>query len=207
MRITFISDTHGQHASLQLAPCDLLIHAGDVSKRGTETEVQDFLDWFDALDIPHKVFVAGNHDFLMERKATLFTSMLPDSVTYLRNDATVVEGIKIWGSPVTPYFFNWAFNRQRGADLQRYWDKIPADTDILVTHGPPRGFGDKTVRGEEVGCDDLLDAALRVQPRYHVFGHIHEDYGVQKYGTTTFINASVLDLSYELKHPPISIDW
>ena len=207
MRITFISDTHGQHAALQLPPTDLIIHAGDISKRGNVEEVSDFLEWFAALKIPHKVFIGGNHDFLLERNTKLFDQLLPPGVHYLKHHEITIEGIKIWGSPVTPFFLNLAFNRTRGAKIRAYWERIPADADIVVTHGPPYGIGDRTVRGDLVGCEDLLEIVEQIQPRYHVFGHIHEAYGQWQKSDTTFINASVLNLNYQLVNAPVTIQW
>lgn len=207
MKITFISDTHGQHEQLMLPESDMIIHAGDISSRGLLSEVQQFIDWFSELPVKHKVFIVGNHDFLAEQEPDLFRSLIPDNLIYLENTAVEIEGIKIWGSPITPFFFNWAFNRQRGAEINKYWEAIPGDTDILVTHGPPLGIGDRTFRGEEVGCEGLLKAIEKITPRYHVFGHIHEDYGVFKTDETTFINASVLNLKYKMRHSPVTIEW
>lgn len=210
MKITFISDTHGKHRELttQLPPdTDLLIHAGDLSSMGKPAEIENFLQWYDALPIPNKVFIAGNHDFLPEKAPSLFKSMLanyPDLI-YLEDSEIVIDNIKIWGSPITPFFFNWAFNRRRGADIRRYWEVIPADVDILVTHGPPLGFGDRTTRGDLVGCKDLLDIVEKIKPKYHTFGHIHEGYGKYSNDATTFINASVLNERYEMVNAPVSI--
>ena len=100
-----------------------------------------------------------------------------------------------------------AFNRNRGTDIKQYWDQIPEDVDILITHGPPEGFGDKTQGGQNVGCADLLKAVQNIKPKYHVFGHIHEDVGIFKNDHTTFINASVLNLAYQLVNPPRQIIW
>jgi len=207
MKITFISDTHGFHEQLSLADSDLIVHAGDISKMGEAAEIQKFIDWFSDLPHPYKVFIGGNHDFLLEKEASLFRSMLNDKIIYLEDNEVIIEGIKIWGSPITPYFFNWAFNRQRGENIRKYWDAIPSDTDIIVTHGPPKGIGDKTSQGIDAGCADLLTAIERVKPRYHVFGHIHEAYGVTKKEATTFVNASCVNLKYQVVNAPITIDW
>jgi len=212
MKITFISDTHGKHAKLTpkiSLDTDLLIHAGDLSSLGRSNELEDFLSWFDSLPIPNKVFIAGNHDFLPEQEPTLFRSLLSNypNLTYLENEAITINEVKIWGSPITPFFFNWAFNRQRGNDIRRYWEAIPDDVDILVTHGPALGFGDKTTRGELVGCEDLLEIINQIKPKYHIFGHIHEGYGQYQNEDTIFINASMVNVRYEMVNLPITIDW
>ncbi|MDJ1502389.1 metallophosphatase domain-containing protein [Xanthocytophaga agilis] len=205
MRIVCISDTHGAHSEIAIPDGDLLIHAGDISKRGKEPEIIDFNDWLSTLPHRHKVIVAGNHDFLFERNAKRAESLLTHAV-YLRNTDVKIEGLTIWGSPITPWFFDWAFNRQRGADIRRYWDRIPINTDILVTHGPPRGILDKTDRGDTVGCDDLLEAVWKVKPKLHLFGHIHEAYGQIEVDNMQFINASIMNLNYKPVNDPIIID-
>jgi Icc-related predicted phosphoesterase len=88
-----------------------------------------------------------------------------------------IHSFKVYGSPWQPEFCDWAFNVNRGPEIKRYWDKIPVDTDILITHGPPLGFGDLTSDGFHCGCSDLLDRVLAHPPRVHIFGHIHEAYG------------------------------
>ncbi|MEZ4885157.1 MAG: metallophosphatase domain-containing protein [Chitinophagales bacterium] len=209
MKITFLSDTHGQHRNkkLQLLASKMIVHAGDFTSMGTLAQVNDFLEWYSELPHPHKVLIGGNHDFLLERNPQLFKSLLPNNITYLENESIEIEGIKIWGSPITPWFYDWAFNRHRGQDIRRYWEQIPDDVDILVTHGPPYGQGDKTSRGELVGCEDLLEKVLQIKPKYHIFGHIHEAYSISQNDATTFINASCLNLNYQMVHAPVCIDF
>ncbi|MEM9820540.1 MAG: metallophosphatase domain-containing protein [Bacteroidota bacterium] len=207
MKIICISDTHGYHEQLDLPAGDMIIHAGDISKRGLATEVRTFIDWFTGLPYRHKLFIGGNHDFMLENQPALFKELLNDQIIYLEDDWTEIEGIRIWGSPITPFFFDWAFNRHRGADIKRYWEPIPDDIDILVTHGPPLGYGDRIYSGDLVGCADLLEAVQRVRPAYHIFGHIHEAYGTFTDGETRYLNASVVNLSYQVVNPPIVFDF
>lgn len=207
MRITFISDTHGQHEALQLPPADMLVHAGDFTGKGQQAEVESFLEWLGAQPHTHKVFIAGNHDFLAERDPQLFQSLLPPGVTYLNDSGLTLEGIRIWGSPIQPWFYDWAFNRRRGPDIARHWALIPDDTELLITHGPAWGILDQLRHGESVGCQDLLQRIQQVKPRIHVSGHIHEAYGAQQVGGVHYINASVLDERYQLVNPPITLDW
>lgn len=207
MKITFISDTHGKHRELKIPQTDLLIHAGDFSKTGTIPQIQDFMQWLSTLDIEHKVIIAGNHDFLAEREPNLFRPLIPRDCIYLEDSGVTIEGIHIWGSPITPWFFDWAFNRQRGEEIRQYWDKIPDNTDILITHGPPQSILDRTARGALAGCQDLLETVKKVQPKIHVFGHIHEAAGQEIQDDILFINASMLNLSYDLIHQPIELNW
>ena len=205
MRIVCISDTHGLHGQLRLPDGDLLICTGDFSRRGRRAEVADFNDWLGTLPHRHKVVVAGNHDFLFaqDREArTLLTH-----ATYLEDEECVVHGLRIYGSPWQPRFFNWAFNLDRGEPLRRIWERIPQGIDILLTHGPPHGILDVTVRGLRVGCEELAAALPRVRPRLHVFGHIHESYGQLVRDGTHFVNASTCNLQYQPIHAPVVIDW
>jgi Icc-related predicted phosphoesterase len=207
MKIVFISDTHGQHEKLVLPEGDMIIHAGDVSKRGGMAEMEYFLNWYESLPFTHKVFTVGNHDFLAENAPEIFKKLIPNNCIYLENSDVVIEGIRIWGSPITPWFFDWAFNRQRGADIAKYWATIPEGTDIIVTHGPAYNILDRTTRGDLTGCVDLKTKIEEIKPKYHVFGHIHEAYGMKMVGETTFINASVLDEQYRFVNKPIVLDF
>lgn len=208
MKIIVISDTHGQHRKLHLPSGDLIIHAGDISKRGKRAEVIDFLEWFSSLDFRYRIFIAGNHDFFFEQEnAEEINKLIPSNIIYLNDSGITIEGIKIWGSPVQPWFYDWAFNRQRGEDIRRHWDLIPADTDVLITHGPAAGILDRTVYGESVGCDDLILKIKEIKPRLHIAGHIHEGYGQIEKDGTVFMNASVLDEDYVLRNAAVEWEW
>ena len=217
MKITFISDTHWlvrdpvEKADMtdMLPGGPILVHAGDVSGRGTPNEIRDFLEWFSELPYMHKILIAGNHDFLFEADPKAAAEILAEypNITYLNDSGVTIEGIKFWGSPVTPWFHNWAFNRV-GEEITKHWDLIPADTDVLITHGPPKGILDETAHGRlNVGCSHLLKKVLEVKPKVHVFGHIHEARGVHEEAGIKFINASCVDLRYELYYEnPIQLD-
>jgi Icc-related predicted phosphoesterase len=203
MEFTVISDTHGQHRSLHPGKGDVIIHAGDVSMRGRETEVKDFLDWFSALPFTYKIFIAGNHDFYFERTARDdIRRIIPPGVTYLNDESARIEGLHIWGSPITPWFYDWAFNRHRGEAIRRHWQLIPEDADVVVTHGPVHGIHDRTVRGEQVGCEDLSETIKTLRPRVHICGHIHEGYGKFETDHTLYLNSSVLNERYDLVNAP-----
>ncbi len=204
MKLILISDTHGFHHQLVLPEGDALIHTGDVSKRGHRLEVIEFLDWFKDQPFEHKIFIAGNHDFFFEEaNDELIESMIPPGITYLNDSGTSIDGLRIWGSPVQPRFFDWAFNRDRGADIDRHWQLIPPDVDVLLTHGPPHGILDRTFQNLEVGCKMLLKKIEEVKPKLSVFGHIHEGYGMVERNGTTFINASVVNLQYQVVNAPV----
>ena len=167
-----ISDTHNTQPQVPYG--DLLIHAGDLTQSGSVEEIEAALKWLKSLNHPHKVVVAGNHDFALDSGET--GRFQWDGIRYLQDDSTNIlfsngRVMKIFGSPWTPTPGTWAF--QHPPDKDVWTSKVPDDTDILVTHRPPRfhldaaGFGD----------GNLLQELWRVRPRLHIFGHIHEGYG------------------------------
>lgn len=206
MKIVCISDTHSQHHVMEIPFGDILIHAGDVSKRGSKEEVLDFLHWFSQQPHRYKICIAGNHDWFFEKHANQIQTYIPDNIIYLNDTGIEIEGLNIWGSPIQPTFYNWAFNRDRGESIKRHWDMIPQNIDVLITHGPPFGMLDQIDNGDHVGCKALLNKVNTVQPLYHIFGHIHEGYGINNAKNTTFINASLLTEKYVYKNKPIEIN-
>ncbi len=206
MRLVLISDTHRRHKDLVLPEGDVLVHAGDLTERGTLHEVADALAWFSQQPHPHKVCIAGNHDFYFEEQPRLARRLVPRGVTYLQDSGVTIEGVRFWGSPVTPWFMDWAFNRHP-AGIGAYWSRIPGGTDVLITHGPPRGVLDKLDHADgHVGCPQLLERVQKIQPKVHVFGHIHEGYGQVEVGGTRFVNASTCDVRYQPKNAPVVVD-
>jgi len=200
MKVVLISDTHGFEP--KVPDGDILIHAGDLTSKGTHNQISAAGSWLRSLPHKYKIVIAGNHDFLFERNQADALSMLGSGFVYLENSSVTIEGIKIYGSPVTPRFYDWAFNVDRGEPLRKYWDTIPEDTDILVTHGPPKGVLDQasaSMNTFHCGCEELLLALKRIHPKIHVFGHIHGGHGKHEmsYGTTCY-NASMVDEAYKI---------
>lgn len=189
-RIVCISDTHGDHRDLDIPNGDILIHAGDISPVwGSINELPDFNDWLGNLPHKHKIFIAGNHDNEFESRRYVCDQLITNG-TYLENSSVIVEGLSIFGSPHTVPFAG-AFNTSDGA-RKNMWKRIPDNTDIVITHGPPATILDKNIYGDSCG-DGFLYARIReIMPKLHVFGHIHEDYGFFKsdFGTM-FVNASI----------------
>jgi len=212
MRLVLISDTHCQQKALKMPEGDVLIHAGDWTHKGSESDTVEFLKWLNMQNYKHKVFISGNHDFYPERESVRFRKLLvtyaPDSL-YLEDESTIIGGYKIYGSPISPEFCNWAFNRYRGPDIQKHWNLIPTDVEILITHGPVLGYGDTlssygSEPGKQIGCADLLntiDTRLK-DLKLHICGHIHEGAGVYGHNNVMMVNASVLDEHYRMKHQP-----
>jgi Icc-related predicted phosphoesterase len=206
IRIVATSDTHAKHRALDVPAGEILVHAGDLTSMGSLEDVVEFNDWLGSLPHPHKIVIAGNHDFCFERDREASEPLLTNCI-YLHDSAATVLGIRFWGSPWQPWFFNWAFNLERGDEIRRKWDLIPDNTDVLITHGPPFGHGDRTRSGELVGCQDLLEVVERIRPRLHVYGHIHEGYGLSSNDYTTMVNASSCDSSYDPVNPPVVFEY
>jgi Icc-related predicted phosphoesterase len=206
MRIVCISDTHGVHRKLELPPADVLIHAGDFMASGRSIEeIDDFDDWLDSLPHRHKIVVAGNHDLLFE-STPVEAKVHLSSAVYLENASVTLEGLHFWGCPVTPVLRDWAFSVDRGACSREFWSRIPAETDVLVTHGPPFGILDKDhILSSHMGCQDLTQAVREIKPRLHVFGHVHGGYGQETWPNgTCFVNCAVLNGG--TLNPPIILD-
>jgi Icc-related predicted phosphoesterase len=208
MRILHISDTHTYHDLLKIpSGLDMIIHSGDCSNPRdpykNESEVRDFIDWYKEIPVKHKIYVAGNHDTSIEKGLVTKDDFKNAGIIYLENESVVIDGIKIFGSPHTPNFGNWAFMKER-TKLERFWRlAIDEDVNIVVTHGPPKGILDKSYDRENnlecCGDKSLLNRILEVQPTYSLFGHIHNckdivNAGVQKLSVcnTFFSNGSVV---------------
>jgi Icc-related predicted phosphoesterase len=214
MRMVCIADTHGHHEEIMVPDGDLLIHAGDCTIYGHSGDLKDFLKWFASLPHCNKVLIAGNHDWIFEREPTRASEIIKrhaPNIIYLENTGCITDdGFKIWGSPVTPPFMNWAFNweddKRRGL-----WAGIPADdTDILVTHGPMFGGRDTAPyyqnATKRVGDKELFYRLGVIHTPYHICGHIHNAYGSVQIGSTIEINASICNEAYMPVNTPIVVD-
>ena len=192
IRIVAMADTHLYHEGLVIPDGDILVHAGDMLQHGSLEELGRAADFLRALPHPTKIIVAGNHDVCFEKRPAEARALL-DGFIYLEDEGATVGGLSFYGSPWQPKFRIWAFGATRGAELASKWAKIPERVDVLVTHGPPHGFGDRIQwRDQErrVGCADLLARVRVVQPPLHLFGHIHQDPGRWTDGATTFANVT-----------------
>ena len=209
MRIVCIADTHRKHDEVIVPEGDMLIFAGDGDWR-TTASLNPFLDWLEAQPHKYKIMISGNHDFLFQeageaKRHSLKENIASRNIIYLQDSGAEVGGFNIWGSPYTPSFNDWAFNKDRGNRIMKVWDKIPDDTDILITHGPPMYTLD-LCGGDAIGCYDLAKAIDRVNPKLHVFGHIHSQQGIIEKDGTIFVNASVVDEYYQVAYETKVVD-
>lgn len=207
MNIWHISDTHTYHWLLSIPEnIDMVIHTGDCSNPRdpyiNEKQVRDFLTWYHSLPIKYKIYVAGNHDTSIEKGLVDKQTFNDLGIIYLENEDVVIEGIKIWGSPHTPTFGDWAFMKARNK-INSVWEHIPDDADIIAVHGPPKGIMDLSYSRENVleycGCNALKKKVLSIQPKLFLSGHIHNCEDIINAGTlklsaydTIFSNGSVV---------------
>jgi Icc-related predicted phosphoesterase len=191
--ITLISDTHANHDSVEIAPSDILIVAGDYCCRNTEAEFHDFISWVIKQPVNEILMVSGNHDNFPYRHREQFLEIIEkNNIIYLENSSATISGIRFWGSPVIVPIMEGFRKRNQLDEVERkkIWDTIPMDTDILVTHSPPYGIHD-LVRGEHCGCKALLEKVMEIKPRYHLFGHIHQAYGESEMNGIIFKNGTL----------------
>jgi len=213
MKCVAVSDIHLRAVSTPAA--DLLIVSGDMTFKGSPSEMSWYASWLNKQPQKYKVWIAGNHELGIEQDPQIAHRIAAETNSIYLNDSEItIEGVRIWGSPITPWFFDWAFNRQRGGEISQHWQLIPNGIDILITHGPPHSYLDMTKDGEHVGCEELADRILNkleVPPKIHIFGHIHFGYGekVVKRAdgqTIMMINASSCDERYEAVNAPVTFE-
>jgi Icc-related predicted phosphoesterase len=208
LKLCFISDTHG-HYPENMPDADVLVHCGDFSSAGTYAELLNFGEWLRKIRHQYKriLVIPGNHDRRVQSYPRLAKERLRGIARLLINESYTYEGVTFYGSPYTPTFgHRWAYQLMDREQAMENWAKIPTDTSVLITHGPPQGILDKTVRGPRAGCPFLLARVTEIQPDIHAFGHIHEGYGQQFLQGTQFINASYMDENYRPGNAPIVVE-
>lgn len=205
-KIWHISDTHGYHNLLTIPnDIDIVIHSGDASNSRApylnEHEFIQFWNWFDNLPIKYKIYVPGNHDTFLEHSISkTFRKSIKDNQyvnnTYLLiNDFIIIEDLKIWGSPVTPQFNNWAFMINRNK-THKVWNNIVESSNIVITHGPPKYILDWTEDIKRnvinVGDKNLLNKIKEIEPEYHLFGHVHNNKNILNSGIKSIANLKTI---------------
>jgi Icc-related predicted phosphoesterase len=232
------SDLHGELPNVP-SDADALLLAGDIcpdfggygrnrgslDKHGTRQRdwmLSEWLTWArDQRGIPI-VFTWGNHDFVGE-KAWLVKDIvraLPAHMTLLKDSATIIglpdRTLRVWGTPWVPGLPYWAFYGKPDA-LHHRADLIPYDLDVLMTHGPPKGYGDYIPGGTEkqiskygnlhgmnVGDTSLNWAITRRRPKVTICGHIHEARGRYDLDGSPIVNCAAVDATYDLHPQPFT---
>lgn len=208
LKITAISDTHTKHSDIKIEPCDILVHAGDYSYQGRIQEVTSFLQWFSKQSATHKIFINGNHEVGPYESPALFKTILSSysNVIYLNEELVEVEGLKIYGYPITSTFFDWSYMRDRGSpEMLAGLAKIPTGVDIILSHGPAAGILDIVPDGSHAGCEDLLKELDRIRPKVMICGHLHSNNGFKEVNNILHVNASILNDQYQHVYNPKTI--
>ena len=206
MRIVCLADLHG---FLPAVPsCDLLLVAGDICPTGDESPPTQehwlrstFARWLDEAPAGAIVGVAGNHDFVGETDPDALRAL---DWHYLQDDTIEIDGLSIYGSPWTARFQEWAFMLDE-EQLAEHWARIPAGVDLLCTHSPPLGYGDR-IGDVSIGSPSLLAAIDQLEPRLSVFGHLHSGYGRWQRNGSILVNASYCNMDYLPAHEPVVVE-
>lgn len=217
LKIVAISDVHERWHKLVIPKCDLLISCGDYSFRGESRVVREFHEWLNKQDAKHIISVQGNHELWVEKnfeEAKLIAQNACPKIHFIDEGLVEIEGLKIWGSAITPWFNNWAWNRKR-SEIEQHWKEIPDNTNILITHGPPYSILDQTTyfTGEPkpgyLGCEELYKRINELKDLdLHFFGHIHSPGGQQVHRNgKSFYNTAICDEIYLPYNPITMVDY
>jgi Icc-related predicted phosphoesterase len=195
--------------------CDLVLLAGDLCPFGPYLVQLAWMNsvfrrWLEDLHerkIP-VVGIAGNHDEIMEERPDMMPYI---KWIYLQDTSVTINGLKIWGTPWVLPYGDWAFMRPEEWLKERF-SYITEDVDIIITHGPPYGYGDKCPKTvidieeieiwESQGSKAMLETLDRVKPKLIVFGHIHQGRGLYKRNNTILCNAAIWDHHTDTVHEP-----
>jgi Icc-related predicted phosphoesterase len=206
VRLVIVSDTHARHEELGRLRGDVLIHCGDGCDgfRRDPRDLERLDEWFGRQEFERILCVSGNHDFAVEQRIARGEAAFRNA-THLQDERCEFRGIRFYGAPWTPELAGWAFHLDAEA-LRSRWDLIPEDTDVLITHTPPRGILDQNSAGRHCGCPDLAQRLTELRPRVHCFGHNHASAGTTRRAGTVYVNASVVDRRYEIARGPVELD-
>lgn len=217
MIIYAVSDLHGKFPDIP-QPCDLLIVGGDICPDGfngvwARHNSEPQKKWFQKKFLPwvsrqaKQVLVTwGNHDYC---GGPVGVCPVFGNVDVVVDDLVEVEGLRIWLTPWSNEFMDWAWMKPHD-QLADFYEMIPKGIDILVSHQPPQGFGDLypnvlTGEMEHIASSELLYTIERVKPKVVVCGHLHGGYGTYHLGPTIIHNVSVVNEQYQLVNPPTEI--
>ena len=208
-RIVASSDFHGKLPT-NIPECDLFLIAGDICPSGEPIEQAAWLNttfrnWLETVPAKKVVAIAGNHDQIFERAPELVPINL--RWHYLQDSFITINGLTIYGTPWQLPFWG-AFNLSDGR-LTEIYKKIPNNTDIIISHGPPFGIHDE-VPGKNspihTGSNSLRTRVLQIKPKLCIFGHIHQAYGLSTQDGITFANVSLVNDDLKIAHNPRLFD-
>ncbi|KAJ8902316.1 hypothetical protein NDN08_006723 [Rhodosorus marinus] len=194
MRLVCISDTHDYHQEIEIPDGDVLIHAGDFTEGGSASDIRRFNEWLGTLPHRNKIVIGGNMDFALGIMSKAEADDTLSNAIYLQDSQVEIDGYVFYGSPFTPKFVG-VFQLYNATDTQEMISKIPDRVDVLITHGPPYGILDSPSSGGHVGCQALERKVMEIDPKIHVFGHIHNSYGSMRQGDKGTLFANVAQYS------------
>jgi Icc-related predicted phosphoesterase len=228
MKIYALSDLHGTLLPVEdyFKPCELVCICGDISPlniQGNYTQmrywlVNKFKPWCESLPCDKVIFIAGNHDFGCSNLDFMYTLFPKDKkVTYLFHENYVYTSksgkeYSIFGTPYCKLFGNWAF-MEIDEILDKLYQDIPENLDILLTHDQPFGWGDVLFdnvvwnTGEHIGNKPLAKAIIQKQPKYLFVGHLHStDHSCIEIGETKRYNVSIKNEKYDPVYDPLFLE-
>lgn len=228
MRIAVMSDNHGILPQIKDENIELLLICGDIVPLSFQSDMEltkwwfdnNFREWAENLPVEKVIFIAGNHDLMIERDPDWFKVEFPkhSKVTYLQHELyeyiSTQDGkvYSIFGTPYCKIFGNWAFMREKET-LEKLYNEIPNNLDILISHDAPLlcglGFINQNVRwgNQEAGNPILASAILNKRPKYVFNGHIHSgNHQLQEIDNTKLANVSIVDEHYDLVYKPLILD-
>lgn len=207
MKVVALSDTHNLHEYITIPECDLLIHCGDATNRGSVADLTRFQHWFSCQPAKHKIYVPGNHDLDTQVQPQFWRdTFAQDNMYCLIDQACVIEEHHFYGSPWSVTFGRWAWmDSEEG--LERRYQGIPDETNYIINHGPVYGHCDKTDDNTHAGSSALLNRCMELANLKQVFsGHIHEAAGESflqmPHHRIQFSNCAMVNLKVQLKNPP-----
>jgi Icc-related predicted phosphoesterase len=192
MVLVLFGDTHELHREVEVPAGDVLICVGDFTMFSKNlSAIEDFNEWLGELPHRHKIVVPGNHEFFLESNPE--RRSLLDNANVLIDESIEIEGLNIHGSPMTP-LYGAAFGMSSPKDRQRHWSKVPDDTHVLLTHGPPFGILDLPPdQAERMGDPELRKRGRALASlRLHAFGHVHGAHGAIEQDDVTFANVALM---------------
>jgi len=209
-KIVCFSDTHGQHRNKKLNSwlmnnsADILLFAGDYQKNNQD-HGKIFVEWIAELPYKHKIIIPGNHDNNFDNAREKCKHY--DNIHFIVHEGIEIEGIKFFCSAYSRTFGNWYFMESEDT-LKYLYEKIPNNTEILVTHTPPFGTLDETIYSVSAGSTSLNNRIPELPKlEYNIFGHIHEQNGFRTFDDIKYINCSVTNELYELVNNPYIFEF
>ena len=237
IKVSAISDLHGN----LLDPSafdegDVLCICGDIVPLDLQRDMvksiawfcMKFVPWTDKLPFKKILVIFGNHDFFAEELGPkhynnandVLSMLLPGSIKgehkiqILMDSSYKYMGFTFYGTSWCPDLSNWAFYGD-SEKLKKEYSKIPTNTDVLLTHCPPR-FGNAGVVLQQgwnwmsnFGCQELAEEVGIKRPSWVLCGHVHSGdhhpWEIDE-GSTKIVNVSLLDENYKKNYPPFNFE-